>query len=187
MVGLSALWLPILISAVVVFVASSIIHMVLGYHKADFRKAPNEDRLMDAVRPLGIPPGDYMVPWCSSAEEMKSPEYKEKLAKGPVLAMTMYGSGPFNMGKQLVQWFVFSLIVGVFAAYLAGRALGPGAEYMAVFRFTGFTAFACYAVGTWPASIWYKKNWGTTIRGTIDGLIYGLLTGGVFGWLWPAM
>ena len=36
MVGLAALWLPILLSAVIVFVASSLIHMVSGWHKSDY-------------------------------------------------------------------------------------------------------------------------------------------------------
>lgn len=185
--GLSVLWLPILISAAVVFVASSIIHMALGYHKADYQKVPNEDRFMDAVRPLAIPPGDYMVPRVSSSAEMKSPEFCEKLAQGPVVMMTVYPSGPFGMGKQLFQWFLFSVVVSGFAAYVAGRVLAPGAEYLAVFRFTGVTAFLAYSVALWPMSIWYKRSWGTTIRSTIDGLIYALLTGGVFGWLWPKM
>ena len=45
MVSISALWLPILLSAVIVFVASSIIHMVLPVHRGDYRKLPEEDRV----------------------------------------------------------------------------------------------------------------------------------------------
>src|SRR4029077_17676915 len=107
MVGLSTLWLPILLSAVIVFVASSIIHMVLPWHKSDYPKVPDEDRLRDAVRPLAIPPGDYMVPRPSSMQDMKSPEFAEKMNKGPVLILTVKPNGPFSMSQNLIQWFVY--------------------------------------------------------------------------------
>ena len=116
---------------------------------------------------------------------MRSPEFLDKLKKGPLVVMTVMRSGRPNMGPQLVQWFGYCLVVGVFAAYIAGRALGRGASYLSVFRFAGCTAFAAYTLALWQQSIWYKRSWGTTIRYTIDGLIYGLMTGGTFGWLWP--
>ena len=185
MVSIPTLWLPILLSAVIVFIASSIIHMFLTYHYRDFKKAPDEDKLMDVLRDFNLPPGEYSVPFAGSPKEMNSPEYKEKLKKGPVLLMNVWESGEHRMGSQLVQWFLFSVIAGIFAAYVAGRALEPGAEYLAVFRFTGVTAFACYAIALWHESIWYKRSWGRTFKSTVDGLIYGLLTAGTFAWLWP--
>lgn len=185
MTDLSALWLPIVLSAVLVFVASAIIHMVLGYHQADYSKLANEDQVMDALRPLNIPPGEYMAPRARSAKDMKDPEFCARMEKGPVFMLTMFPAGKFGMGKNLFQWFIFSLVVGGFAAYIAGRALPAGAPYGEAFRFAGATAFIGYSLAAWPMSIWYRRSWATTIRGTIDGLIYGLLTGGVFGWLWP--
>lgn len=185
MVGLAALWLPILLSAVIVFVVSSLVHMVLPWHKSDYPKLANEDQVMNALRPLGIPPGDYVMPRPSSREGMRSPEFLEKMKKGPVVMMTVMPNGPMGMGKNLTQWFLFSVVVGVFAAYVAGRALPTGAPYLAVFRFAGVTAFLAYSGALWPMSIWYRRAWTTTIKATIDGLLYGLLTAGTFGWLWP--
>ncbi len=185
MVSIPTLWLPILLSAVFVFIASSIIHTVLTYHYKDFKKVPDEDKLMDVLRGFNIPPGEYAVPYSGSPKEMNSPEYKEKTKKGPVLLMNVWETGDPALGKSLVQWFIFTVIVGIFAAYVAGRALGPGAEYLAVFRFAGVTAFACYTLASWPESIWFKRSWGRTVKGTIDGLIYALLTAGTFAWLWP--
>jgi len=185
MVALTALWLPILLSAVIVFVASSIIHMMLPWHKSDYPQIPNEDKVTDALRPLAIPPGDYMVPRASSMQEMRAPEFVEKLKRGPVLILTVLPSGGVSMGPALAFWFVYSLIIGVFAGYVTSRALPAGAMYLQVFRFAGVTAFACYAMGLWQMSIWYRRAWATTIRATVDGLIYALLTAGVFGWLWP--
>lgn len=185
MVPLSQLWLPILLSAVFVFLASSVIHMLLPYHRSDFGKVPAEDETMNALRKANLPPGDYMMPCATSPGAMKAPEYLEKLKKGPVVVMTVMPAGGLSMGPSLAMWFVFSLAVGVFAAYVAGRALDQGAHYLKVFRFAGVTAFTCYAMALWPASIWYKRKWSTTIKGTFDGLVYALLTGGTFGWLWP--
>lgn len=185
MVPLAELWLPILLSAVVVFVASSIIHMVLPYHKNDFRPVPDEDRLMDALRPSALPRGEYMVPYCESREDMSSPEYLEKMEKGPVALITVLPSGPTRMGRTLALWFLYLLVVSYVAAYVASRAVLPGAEYGEAFRFAGTTAFAAYAIGLAQPSIWYGRTWGNTLKSMFDGVVYALLTGGVFGWLWP--
>jgi hypothetical protein len=185
MTSLYALWLPILLSAVIVFVASSIIHMALPWHKTDYAKVPNEDRVLDALRPLAIPPGDYMIPRPSSREDMRSPEFAEKLKKGPVIVATVIPNGPMSMGRSLILWFLYLAVVSFFAAYVAGRALPIGAQYLRVFRFVGVTAFIGYAVALWQMSIWYRRAWSTTIKATVDGLIYALLTAGTFGWLWP--
>ena len=192
MTEITTLWLPILLSAVVVFFASWIIHMFLPWHRKDFPKVPNEERVMDAVRPLGIPPGEYMIPRADSPQDMKSPEFQAKLAKGPVLMVNVFPPGPFSMGKSLFQWFVYCIVVSAFAAYLASRSFAlaggmvpPDDVYGEAFRFAGATAFVGYALALPQASIWYKRSWGMTFRSVIDGVIYGLLTGGVFGALWP--
>ena len=185
MTGLSALWLPILLSSVIVFVASSIIHMVLPWHKTDYPKVPDEDRVRDALRPFAIPPGDYMVPRCENSKELRTPEFAEKMNQGPVIVMTVLPNGQWSMGRNLGLWFLYCAVVGVFAAYVAGRALPAGASYAHVFQFVGATTFIGYALALWQMSIWYRRAWSTTIKATIDGLIYALLTAGTFGWLWP--
>jgi Flp pilus assembly protein TadB len=185
MVGIMALLLPIFLSAVLVFLASFLFHMVLPFHRSDFAPVPDVDAAQDAIRKLNLAPGDYMIPCAGSPEEMKKPEFKERLKKGPVLMMTVFGPAATGMGASLAQWFVYLLFVGVLAAYITGRALGPGAPYLVVFRFAGATSFIAYSVALLQNSIWYKQKWSTTIKNTIDGLVYGCLTAGVFGWLWP--
>jgi hypothetical protein len=185
MVPVLALWLPILLAAVIVFVVSSLVHMVLPFHKGDYSRLENEDAVMEAMRKAGVAPGDYLIPCATSPKSMKDPAFIEKMTRGPVGMMTIRPSGPPNMAGALGQWFVYCAVVGTFAAYIAGRALPPGAHYLAVFRFAGATAFIGYSLARWQDSIWYGKRWSRTIKNTIDGLVYGLLTGGVFGWLWP--
>ena len=184
MVALASLWLPILVAAVLVFVVSSIIHMFLGYHWNDMRVAPQQDALLAAVRDLKIPPGDYGLPKADSMQLMRSPEYVAKANQGPLVFMTV-APGGMGMGKSLLQWFLYLVVVGILCAYIAGRELAPGASYLKVFRIVGFTAFVAYAMALPQASIWYRRDWRTTLISMFDGLVFGLLTAGIFGWLWP--
>jgi hypothetical protein len=185
MVPIPSLWLPVLLSAVVVFLASWIAHAVLPHHKNDFKRVPDEDQFLESMRRLGITPGDYVVPRPSSMQEMKSPEFLERRKRGPVVVMTVIAGGAGGMGKELGSWFLLTILVSLLAAYIASRALGFGAPYLEVMRFAGATAFFCYSIAHFSDSIWYKRSWSTTLKTAIDGLVYGLLTGGVFGWLWP--
>ncbi len=185
MVPLTALWAPILLAAVLVFVASSILHMVLPFHRNDFKTLPGEDDVMEALRRFKIPPGDYLMPCAGTPDAMRRPEFVEKMKRGPVALMTVMESGAPSMGRSLASWFVLTVVVGLFAAYVAGRTLPPGTDYLQVFRVTGTVAFVGYALSQWQNTIWYKRSAITTLKVTLDGFVYGLLTGGVFGWLWP--
>jgi hypothetical protein len=182
MVPLMSLLLPMVVSAVFVFIASSVIHMLLPYHRKDFTPLPNEDAVRSVLR---VPPGDYATPYAASSEAMKTPEFTQKMKEGPVVFMTVRPGGSWNMGATLALWFVYCLVVSQFAAYIAGRALAPGAEYMQVFRFTGATAFIGYSLALWQGAIWYRRSLRYTLLTTFDGLVYALLTAGAFGWLWP--
>ncbi len=185
MTGIVSLWLPILISAVLVFVVSSIIHMASPWHKNDYPRLPDEDAFRSAVGPLDLPPGDYMIPRVSSRAELTSPEFAEKLRQGPNVIMTVMPKGMMSMTRSLVMWFLYLIAVSTFAAYVVGRSTPPGAVYMHVFQLVSTVAFIGYAVALWQMSIWYRRGWNITIKATIDGLIYALLAAGVFGWLWP--
>ena len=66
MTAIASLWLPILVSAVLVFLASSIIHMAPLWHRNELPAPPDGDRLQDAMRPFGLAPGQYMLPRCQS-------------------------------------------------------------------------------------------------------------------------
>ena len=185
MVSLGVLWLPIVLSAVLVFVLSSIIHMVLRYHNADYTRLPNEDAVREAIRSGNPAPKQYIIPYCASPKEMESPEMKRKFAEGPIGVLNLKPTGSYGMGANLVQWFLFALLVSLLVAYVARHALPPGAPYLEVLRFAGCVAFVGYSLALWEMLIWYKRAWGTTIRSTIDGLIYGLLTGCTLGYFWP--
>jgi len=184
MVSLTALWLPIVLSAVIVFVASSIMHMLLPYHQSDCDRLPDEDKLRAALRTAGVKRGFYMFPY-GSHKDMKSPAMQEKFKEGPVGTMTVFPSGPPAIPKFMGMWFVYCLVIGFFTAYLTGHTVAPGANYLIVFRVAGTAAFMAYGLGNVSNGIWKGQPWGMTIKEAIDGLVYGLLTAGTFGWLWP--
>ena len=185
MVPITSLWIPILLSAVIVFIASSILHMVLTYHRSEYRKLPDEDALLNAMRERQIPPGFYAFPHHTGPKEMKSPEMMEKFKKGPVGFVTLIPNGLPAMGKYLGMWFAFCVLMGVFVAYITGRTVVSGAHYLVVFRIAGTVAFMGYSMGHIIDSIWKGQQWSTTFKHMFDGLVYSLLTGGTFGWLWP--
>lgn len=184
MVSLSALWLPILLSAVIVFVASSIMHMVLRYHAGDYSQLPDEDKILAVLRAANLKRGLYVFPFCTP-KEMKSPAAIEKFKQGPVGHLMIVPSGPPAMLKHLVLWFAYCLVIGFFVAYLTGHTVSPGAPYPAVFRVAGTAAFLAYGLGHLSNAIWRGQTWNATTKEVIDGLVYGLLTAGTFGWLWP--
>ena len=186
MVPLMSLVLPIVLSAVLVFIVSSIIHMVLPIHRNDYKKLPNEDAVLAALHAAGVPKGDYMFPRPASMKDSGSPEMKAKFERGPVGVMSVFSLGPPQWGKGLVMWFLYSLLISLFAGYLAGRTLAPGSAYLAVFRVVGAASFLAYGIGQLPDSIWRGQAWGTTLKHCADGLVYALVTAGTFGWLWPA-
>lgn len=187
MVPILTLWLPILVSAVAVFILSSIIHMFLGYHASDMQPLAAEDEIMASLREHNVQAGNYAMPYAGSAEAMKDPAYVGKREQGPVGFLWVVPSGNTGMGKQFVTWFIYSIVVSGFAAYIAGRALGPGAEFASILRFAGASAFGAYAFGTWQYSVWWGQKWSSAAKNTLDGLIYGVATGAVFAWLWPGM
>ena len=186
MVTLTALWLPIVVSAAVVFVASSVLHMLLPYHRSDYARLPKEDDVLTALRAAGVGRGAYMFPFSSEMKELGTAEMRARFERGPVGMLTVLPNGMPMMAKHLAMWFAYSLVVGVFAAYLSGRTLAPGTAYLQVLRVAGCTAFLAYAGAQLADPIWRGASWSTTLKNVVDGLVYGLATGAVFAWLWPA-
>jgi hypothetical protein len=185
MIPLTALWLPILLSAVIIFFASFIMHMVLTYHRSDYRALPDEERVTGAMRNAGVTPGPaYFFPYFPF-KEMKSANVIEKMKRGPVGLLTVRPSGPPAMGKSMVQWFLYCVAISIFAAYLSGRLLAPGTNFLQVFRVIGTVAFLGYGAAHAQESIWGGRSWVVTLKHLFDSLIYALLTAAIFGWLWP--
>jgi hypothetical protein len=152
---------------------------------AHYRRLPDEESVLGALREKGVAPGYYFFPHAPSMKACGSPEMLEKYNRGPVGSITIMPSGPPAMGKSLVQWFGYSLAIGVLVAYAARIALGPGAGFVPVFRVTGTAAMLGYALSSIPDSIWKGQSWGITAKFVVDGIVYGLVTGATFGWLWP--
>ena len=182
----AGLWLPVILSAVAVFVVSSILHMALTYHRADYKPLPNEEAVRDVLAKGNPGPGVYMTPYCADHKQMKEPAMKARFEKGPVAILSVYPKGAPMLPKHLALWFAFSLFVSFVAAYVARHTLHAGSEGMLVMRITGTVAFAGYAMSYLSDSIWKGQPWSNTLRHVLDGAIYALVTGFVFYLMWPA-
>lgn len=182
---LASLWLPILLSAVFVFIASSLIHMAFKWHNADYRPLPNEEEVRAALLKGSPAPGQYVIPHCLDPKEMAKEAVRRKFTEGPVGLIYLRAAGLPAMGSSLAQWFLFNVVIAFAVAYLTSRTCPAGTPYLQVFRVAGATAFLAHATGTIPNSIFMGKPWRVTLKEILDGLIYALLTAGTFGWLWP--
>lgn len=185
MVPLTQIWLPIVVAAVFVFVASSLIHMVVKWHNSDYRPLPNEEAVLDAIRKGAPGPGQYTFPYCADLKEMGKEETRKKFERGPMGFVYLTTPGLPNMGKLLGSWFLLNLVVSFCVGYLVSRTVAPGTPYLQVFRVAGTVTFLAYAVGTVPNAIWMGKPWKVTLKEIVDGLVFGLVTAGAYGWLWP--
>lgn len=176
-----ALWLPIIVAAVVAFIAGAVIWMAMPWHKTDFSSTGNEEAVRAALK--GTAPGQFTVPYCADNADYQNPEKQALFKEGPNAYITVVPSGLPAMGGKLVMMFILNLGIAIFCAYLVSRTLTPDASYFSVFRVAGTTAFLAYGAAYVQESVWFGRPWSTTIKSTVDALIYGLLTGGVFGWL----
>ena len=186
MVTIGALWLPILLSAIAVWVVSAIIWMAMPHHKSDFGKLPDEDAALQALTPQRLAPGQYSIPYTTSPKDFQNPETIRKFEDGPVGFLTVVPSGVPTMGSKIGLSFVFYLLISTVVAYLASRTLDAGEDYLAVFRVTGTVAWLAYGTATVPDAIWFGRPWSAIVKGLVDALVFALLTAGFFGWLWPA-
>lgn len=182
MVTIASLWLPIVLSAVIVFVAAALVWMVFPHHRNEWRGLSNEEAVRSALK--GTAPGQYVLPYATQAG-MKDPAYRKKREEGPTAWLTVVPSGMMGMGKPMVLSVVYYLAVGILVAYLSSRTLAPGTDYLHVFRVVGTVAWLAYGWGSVSDAIWFGKPWSSVFKQLGDTLLYALLTAGTFGWLWP--
>lgn len=185
MVEWTAIVLPALVATGLVFVASSVVHMVLQLHNPDYRKLANEDAVRDAINAGSPVPAQYIVPHCTDPKEGATPEMVKKFTEGPVAVVWLKEPGQMKIGPFLLKWILYSLAVSLVAGYLARETVEAGAPYLKVFQVTGTAAWLAYAWGGPIDSIWKGKPWAITVRGFVDGLVYALLTAGAFAAMWP--
>ena len=183
--GILSLWLPILATAVLIFVASSLIHMVFKWHNSDYKKIANEDEVRAAIRASAPVPGQYVVPHCMDMKDMGSEEMKKKFLEGPIAFMTIRKNGLPNMGSALTSWFIYSLLVACVAACVACETLGLNANPRQAGHLVGVISFMTYVGGSIQMGIWMGKPWSSVAKDVLDGLIYGVISGLTFMWLWP--
>jgi hypothetical protein len=136
------LWMPILVSAALVWVLSAMVWMIFPWHKSDFGNFTNEGAVLAAIK--GTNPGLYNLPHCADHKDMATPEMQQKYKDGPIALVTVMASGTPKMGGKLVASFMYYIFVGALCAYFVSRTLSPDAAYLQVFRVAGAVAFIAY-------------------------------------------
>ena len=179
------LWLPILLATVFVFAASAIVQMVLKWHAADYHGFSNEDEVAAAMRSGNPAPGIYAIPYCGDMKDMGSAAMQEKYRRGPIVRILLRRGESPSLGKPLLQWFVFCLVVSLVCALVAAPLLGTAANAHLVFHTTGLAAILGYAAGPFVQGIWCCQPWRTVFKDSADGILYAIVTGATFAWLWP--
>jgi hypothetical protein len=175
------LWLPILVSSVLIWIVSALIWTVLPWHKNDFSKVDDEEGARAALS--GLSPGFYNVPHCVDQKALKDPATQQKFKDGPLAFIAILPNGMPPMGRNMALSFLNGVFICVLCAYFVTRTVDPNASYLAVFRIAGTVTWVAYGVAYIQDSIWFGRPWSITMKSLIDALIYGLLAGGVFGWL----
>jgi hypothetical protein len=181
------IWLPILVAAVAVFIASSLIHMVFKWHNADYKRLPNEDEVSAAIRAGSAKPGLYGLPHCTDMKQIQAEQMQKKFREGPVGFVTLRKNGPPSMGGSLLQWFTFNLIVAMLAGDISLQLYGIQTNPANVAQMVGILGFLTYAGSNVQAGIWMGKPWGAVLKEILDGLIYAVVSGLAFWWLWPVV
>ncbi len=185
MVTLGMLWIPIIGSAVLVFFASALIHMVTPLHKNDFGKLPDEEGFRAAMLKNLPPAGQYVVPYCADMKLMGSAEMVAKYNQGPNALLILRSPGVFAMGPVLGQWFVVCLVTSLGLAWMACGLLPVGSAYMTVFCPIAIAGSMAYGFGNFAHSVWFARPWSVAMKDLLGAVIYGCLTAGMFGWRWP--
>jgi hypothetical protein len=178
------LWLPIVLSAIIVMAGSTIVWMVFKYENADWKVIPGEDQFRDAVRKLNLPaPGQYVFPHMMGSADPQTA--MKKAEEGPSGILLLRRPQKWSMSKPLIQSLIFYLVVSFFAAYVASHAVSRGTDYLRVFQVVGAASFMGYGLGVFVDAIWWGRTWSSAFKTALSGLIYACLTAGTFGWLWP--
>ncbi len=178
------LWLPILVSAVIVWILSAIVWMALPHHKRDFIALPDEDGFMEHLRQSGIKPGNYVFPDFRDPKAMKSEKIQKALEGGPVGHLSVWRT-PLTMGDKMIATFVVYLVVSTLIAYLTRVALPGAAPFAKVFQVAGTAGILAYSFSFIPNAVWFGSYKRTIVAHIVDGIFYGLITGVLFAWLWP--
>jgi hypothetical protein len=186
MVELTSLWLPIALTAGAIFFLSFLCWMVLPHHRKDYAPLADEDGVMKFLRDKGVAIGSYTFPHCAGPAQMKDPAWDAKRKAGPSGMLQIFPPNAWNMGPALAKWFVLLLVVGIFVAYVASHALAAGAEYLSVFRIVGTVTFLTFCIQPFSDAIWKCAPCRMVLAHVVDGILYALVTAGIFGWLWPA-
>lgn len=180
---LQHLWLPILVCGVAVFMCSFLVWAVLPHHRDDWAALPNAESFRDDLKARGIAPGMYIFPKMGG-KECNTPEGKANFERAPAGVITVFAKS--SMPKNMFCTFLVFLIASVLIAYVAWHIRPDLAGGFADrFQVLGTLGILTYCFSFLPNMIWFQSGKRAMVNGIVDGVLYGVVTGATFSWLWP--
>ncbi len=181
---LTQLWLPILVSGVVVWIASFVFWMAIGHHNKDVQAIPGEKEFKETINRLNIQPGNYGFPDFHSCKGMSKEEKMKLYDSRPMGLLRVWA--PVNMGVNMLLTFLFYLITSTVIGYLGWAALPHTHDAFGhVMQVLGTAGILAYCFASFPNDLWFQKSKRSMLMNLIDGVVFGLITGAIFAWLWP--
>jgi hypothetical protein len=175
------LWLPILLSGLATHILSTLAWMVLPHHKPEWTKMPAEDDVRDLLVSRNVPAGQYMFPYCATAEEMNSEAFKQKQSQ--CTGMLVIWKKPIHMPTAILKTVSFFFIAAFVIGYLASLALPSGTSLPKVIQFVTTAGLLTHCAAHFPHVFWFKRRIAMEL---LDGVVYAFVTGLIFAALWPA-
>lgn len=177
---LVGLWLPIVISTIVLFFASFIARTILPHHRAGWHKLDHEPAFMNQLQEMNIPPGSYVFPYAETRQQSSQETFLKTYAKGPRGTINIHTIP--NLGLNLFCTFIFFLITVTLIAYIAQQAFAGWSDeseitFLKVFQIVGTISVLTYSSSTILSSISSKRPF---LMEVIDGIAYGLIVGVIF-------
>ncbi|MBX3390079.1 MAG: hypothetical protein KF691_11585 [Phycisphaeraceae bacterium] len=180
---LTACWLAIIATPVALWFYGALAWMALPHHKRDLKKLPDDNKVIEFVRGLGLQPGVYSYPNMHCEGEDRE-RIKKLWETGPMGILSVWSK--VSMGRNMLLTFIVELIAAFLIAYVGVAAgFGRGEPFAKVFQVLGTVGILTFTVGSLPGAIWFQANKSAVVSGIIDGVIMGLITGAIMAWLWP--
>ena len=173
------LWLPIIVGTVVLWFLSFFAWALLPHHFGDTQKAPGEEELKQFIKEANIPTGNYLFPHAENPKAQGTKEYVDNYTAGPRGMLCVYKMP--NMPVNMINTILYFLVTVFTIAYITSVACPKESGFMQVFRIAGTIGVLTYASSGFLNRIWFTARHWTHV---LDGTVYGLVLGLIFGMLW---
>lgn len=178
-----SLWMPIVGSGFATHFASTLAWTVLPHHKPEIKSlGDKEEQFTDWIACKEIEPGQYVFPYCEDMKQTETELFKQK--QGKCSGELRVWARPVNMLAAMVKTLGFFLFAAFMIGYVCAYTLTPYTDKGDVFRIVLVLGIMTHCFAIFPRVFWFPRSYATSL---VDGVVYALLTAGIFYALWPTV